>query len=844
MKFLVGSTKENGRELASAVSNGLEEPLTTSSESPSDAAHTDPKPIRRAELAKQQLVHVLYGFAHLSTTTVAFMWPERSRLHFLSRFRTWSDIYDFNFSAMDIWLQAVSFHVVLVIGLVVTQRRISKSGYGAPVMPVSPSIPFWFKSSCFICECFLLAKFVGIMYGLFRRQDCADAEGGTCPHHIAKESWLCLSLFASGVLTVATCRTSCRILSTWRDVWADSVSLRMPLLYEEFKREQDELREKKDKEWRAITSLWNFAKVDSPILAVALFCGCIASLATVSISYCIGKIVHYASQDGSSRHRAATHDFIMKLFVAVICCSVFTSIRGGLFTWTGARLNKRIRSRLFKSLLGMEQGYFDTTKTGELSSRLNTDTTTMSNQISLNINVLVRSIVQIAFVIGIMLWTSWQLTMVTITMVPFSAVIAHVYGRFYRKVTKKTQDSLAGASGVADEALASMSTVKSMAGEHLVERAYDKKLDEFIRLQGQESGAYAAYASLMIFCPNAAMLATLAIGAYMALHNRIQSDSLYSFILYQQTLGSAFGALGDIYSGISAALGAADKVFELIDRKPKMKSFGSHIPASFKGKIDLTNVTFRYPCRVETCVLENFSLAIKPDSTVALVGPSGSGKSSIIKLIERLYDPESGAVSLDGVHISAFDKAWLCRKMALVGQEPVLFGASIKENIEYGLDGPHKPSMDEIITAAKRANAHDFIMALQHGYDTQCGEKGMQLSGGQKQRIAIARAIVRNPQILLLDEATSALDTESEGVVQEALDKMIAEGSRTVVIVAHRLSTIQGADDIVVIKRGHLEEQGTHDNLLLKGGLYSRLVRKQMQRHPSSTTSLVSLAKE
>merc|ERR1719460_3506190 len=364
--------------------------------------------------------------------------------------------------------------------------------------------------------------------------------------------------------------------------------------------------------------------------------------------------------------------------------------------------------------------------------------------------------------------------MVSFTMVPVAALIAHIYGRFYRNIMKETQTSLADASGVADEALASMSTVKSMAGEDLVSSAYDEKLQKYLHLQTKESGAYSLYASLTIFCPNAAMLATLAYGVSLSLDGKIRGDDLYSFILYQQTLGSAFQYLGDIYSGISAALGAADKVFELINREPEMRITGTLRPTDFKGRIDLENVSFRYPSRADTVVLDNFTLRINPGEVVALVGPSGSGKSSIIKLVERLYDPEKGQVSLDGTNICDYDRKWVASNMALVGQEPVLFACSIKDNITYGLEGEDEPTMEEVVEAAKCANAHDFILDLQDGYDTECGVKGMQLSGGQKQRIAIARAIVRNPSILLLDEATSALDALRLGVVQEAIDKMIS----------------------------------------------------------------------
>lgn len=789
--------------------------------------------VSKKRAAKVEFLAVLC-FVDLALTSWCFMWPERHNLHFLRRLREWKHIYDFDYSSMDLWLVASARTLLLFgVGLTATWRRVVKSKYGAPVMPVSSVLPTIFVVATVFMYVFYFAKFVGLLYGV------SHSTKKTLAGSRARIVWLFLSIVVSSVASFKELGSSKLILKTWKNKWLESISDKCPALYKQLVQEEKEKKEQREKEWKALKSLYDFAKVDGHILSIAFGCGCIASLATVSISFFIGKVVKYGSLEKSSDK---LHESLCKLLVAVISCAIFTSIRGGLFTLSCARLNSRIRSALFESLLRMEQGYFDKVRTGELSSRLNTDTTTMSSQISLNINILVRSIVQIIFVIGIMLWTSWKLTMVSFTMVPVSACIAQVYGRFYRKITKKTQNSLADASGVADEALSSMSTVKSMAGEDMVSRAYDTKLKTYLKLQTKEAGAYSLYASLTIFCPNAAMLATLAYGAYLTMHDEMQGDDLYSFILYQQTLGAAFQYLGDIYSGISAALGAADKVFELITRTPAMSISGSLAPKKFEGSITLENVSFRYPGRPDTLVLDNFSLKINPGEVVALVGPSGSGKSSIIKLVERLYDPFQGQISLDGCNISEYDRKWVCRKMALVGQEPVLFACSIKENIAYGLEGSEKPTMEQIESAAKMANAHDFITALEDGYDTECGEKGMQLSGGQKQRIAIARAIVRNPSILLLDEATSALDAESEGVVQEAIDNMIAQQSSTVLVVAHRLSTIQGASSIVVVRNGKLEEKGTHEELFEKQGLYYNLVRKQLTMVPSSSkTSLNDL---
>lgn len=499
-----------------------------------------------ARLGRRRNHLYLWLATDLVLVSFLFLVPERTKLKYLSRFKLWDRIYDFNTSTLDLWLVCLARCAFFATGVFHTWRKVSKSKYGGPVTPVSEALPsVMFALTC-LSYVFLFAKFVGVVYGVFKRGLPASGE-----------AWLLLSILVTGAATCKEYAASRDLLMLFQDKWLDAIRVSCPELHEQRVSELSKKREKREKDLKALKSLYRFAKVDGHILVVAFACGCIASLGTVSISYYIGKVVMFGAHE---KNPSKAHAALTKLLVAVITCAVFTSIRGGLFTLSCARLNSRIRGRLLKSLLRQEQGFYDKTRTGELSSRLNTDTTQMSSQISLNINVLVRSIVQIVFVIGIMLWTSWNLTMVSFTMVPVSAAIAHVYGRFYRKITKETQNALAAASGVADEALASMSTVKSMAGEDIVSSAYDERLQKYLHLQTKESGAYSLYASLTIFCPNAAMLATLAYGVSLSLDGKIRGDDLYSFILYQQTLGSAFQYLGDIYSGISAALGAADKV--------------------------------------------------------------------------------------------------------------------------------------------------------------------------------------------------------------------------------------------------------------------------------------------
>jgi len=349
-----------------------------------------------------------------------------------------------------------------------------------------------------------------------------------------------------------------------------------------------------------------------------------------------------------------------------------------------------------------------------------------------------------------------------------------------------------------------------------------------------------AYMANNTFLTAAVVAGVLFYGGSLVLDGVMSAGALVSFMLYQQSLSASFQALGDVFSALSAAVGAADKVVELINKKPAFEETGSEEPDTFVGQLELRDVSFFYPARPSSMVLSNFNLTVQPGEVVALVGPSGGGKSSIVKLLERQYLPSSGAVLVDGRDLGSYQSGWLKRKMALVSQEPVLYARSIKRNIIYGMmtdDGVPEsevPTQEEIEEAARLANAHDFICTLPEQYDTECGERGVQLSGGQKQRLAIARALVRRPSVLLLDEATSALDADSEAVVQEALDRTMV--GRTVLVIAHRLSTVQGADRIVVIKKGTVVEMGTHEDLLDRQGAYALLVKRQMTRSQSSAS--------
>lgn len=586
-----------------------------------------------------------------------------------------------------------------------------------------------------------------------------------------------------------------------------------------------------------IASLVRLSVPDAHILSLAFSAGSIAALGQALVPYYTGRIVDYASIDPNP---TAFKQTTLKLLAVAAGCAVFTGIRGGLFTLSMTRLNVRLRRTLFASLIRQEAGFFDTTKTGDITSRLAADTTTVSDQISLNLNVMLRSVTQAAMVLGFMFTASWRLTVVTFVMIPIVLAICKVYGQYYRKLSKKVQSELAEVNSVAEEALGSMPTVKAHAAEASTEVAYYRKLMGFYSLQKRQAGAYAAYMTTNTFLSAAVVAGVLYYGGTLVLRGSMSAGALVSFMLYQQSLSAAFQALGDVFSALSAAVGAADKVVELMHREPRIPCSGSLSPPQFSGRLELVNVTFSYPARPQSVVLREFNLVVNPGQVVALVGPSGGGKSSVVKLLQRLYLPSEGSVLIDGRDVGVYDPSWLRRRVALVSQEPVLYARSVRRNIMYGLeeeDGvppDQVPTQHDIEEAAKLANAHEFVTALPLGYDTECGERGVQLSGGQKQRLAIARALVRRPSVLLLDEATSALDADSEALVQEALERTML--GRTVLVIAHRLSTVQGASRIVMVAGGTVVETGTHQELLDRGGAYATLVRRQLTKSASSAS--------
>ncbi|ETN84773.1 antigen peptide transporter 2 family protein [Necator americanus] len=529
----------------------------------------------------------------------------------------------------------------------------------------------------------------------------------------------------------------------------------------------------------------------------------------------------------------------------LILSAMAAGLRGGSFEYAYSRINRAIRNDLFTALVRQDVAFYDAHKTGEITSRLAADCQTMSDTVAMNVNVFLRNTVMLLGSMIFMMTLSWRLSLITFILVPIIFVASKIFGTYYDYLSEKTQDAVAESNDVAEEVLSTMRTVRSFACENVEGDRFYLKLTKTLSITKTKAIAYVGFlwvseATIQLF-QTFIIVAVLWYGGHLVLSNKMKADLLVSFLLYQMQLGDNLRQMGEVWTGLMQSVGASRKVFEYIDREPTILHYGTSQPSTLKGRIEFRNVHFSYPTRSNLPILRDLSFTVEPGETVALVGPSGSGKSSCIALLENFYQPNAGQVLVDGVPLEEYEHHFIHRKIALVGQEPVLFARSVTENIRYGVDVMEA----DVVKAAEMANAHGFIMQTTHKYETNVGEKGSQMSGGQKQRIAIARALVREPIILLLDEATSALDTESEHLVQEAIYKNL-EG-KSVILIAHRLSTVEKADKIIVINKasyqslqisvrknfidkfqGKVEQVGTHEELLKQPGTYATLVARQM----------------
>lgn len=519
--------------------------------------------------------------------------------------------------------------------------------------------------------------------------------------------------------------------------------------------------------------------------------------------------------------RAAVNAFAGWLLLLFAIGAIATGVRAYLFTVAGERIVARLRGLLYDRLIRREVAFFDRHRTGELTNRLAADTTVVQNAATVNVSMLLRYALTAVGSVVILALTSWRLTLVMLALVPITVIGALVYGRIVRRLSRQVQDALAEATTVAEETLSGIRTVRSFAREGEESRRYTDRVETSFRLARTRARFSAIFGGIAGFAGYGAISGVLWYGGLMLADGEISMGVLTSFLLYTFSLAFSIAALGGLWQDFMRAVGASERIFGLLEA-PTDDGGGTRTLPVVKGAVEFDAVTFCYPTRPEHPVLDGLSVRLQPGESVALVGPSGGGKSTVAALLSRLYRADAGQVSLDGVPIGELDPDWLRGQVGVVAQEPLLFATSVADNIRYG-----RPTATdaEVQTAAEAANAHGFIAGLPEGYQTMVGERGVQLSGGQKQRIAIARALLKDPAVLVLDEATSALDAESEHLVQEALARLMV--GRTTLVIAHRLSTVQSADRIAVLSEGRIVEAGSHAELIERGGLYAALTARQ-----------------
>lgn len=515
-------------------------------------------------------------------------------------------------------------------------------------------------------------------------------------------------------------------------------------------------------------------------------------------------------------------------FEVLFAQAVISYFRVLWFVQVAEKALANIRRDTYFKLITLPMNFFANRRVGELNSRISADLSQIQDAITTTFAEIIRQLILFVGGVTMLVIVSPKLTLTLLAMLPVIIVIAIVFGRFIRKLSRQAQDKLAESNTIVEETLQGIASVKAFVHEAFEANRYNGNLQDVVKLAVKGARFRGVFAAFVVFCIFGAIVGIVWVGSIMVSHGTLDSGKLTEFVIYGVFVAAAMGSLPDNYANLQKAVGASERVLEILEENSEDVSINetdNTIKQKIQGDIAFADVNFHYPSRPEIEVLKGVSFDAKTGQRIAIVGPSGSGKSTMAALILQFYHPQSGTILFDGKAASEYSLTDIRNQVAIVPQDVMLFGGSIRENIAYG---KLSASTEEIIQAAERANAHQFIMSFPEGYDTIVGERGVKLSGGQRQRIAIARALLKDPSILILDEATSSLDSESERLVQEALEELMK--NRTSIIIAHRLSTIREADKIIVLEKGTIVESGNHEELLANDkGLYRYLSQLQFE---------------
>jgi ATP-binding cassette subfamily B protein len=576
----------------------------------------------------------------------------------------------------------------------------------------------------------------------------------------------------------------------------------------------------KSKKISGLSALWPFMLPYRLLMAAAIFALVLTAMISLALPLAVRRVIdNFGSADG-----AILDQYFLAAIAIAALLALGTGLRYALVTRLGERVVADIRKAVFDRVIGMSPSFYENIMTGEVLSRITTDTTLILSVIGSSVSIALRNMLIFVGGLVLMMLTSAKLTALVLLIVPAVIIPILVLGRRLRVISRENQDWIAASSGSASEALTAVQTVQAFTHEKISRRQFSDVTEQSYNAAKRRIATRAAMTMIVIFLIFTGVIGVLWIGANDVRADVMSSGALIQFVIYAVMVAGAVAALSEIWGELQRAAGATERLIELLQTVDSVQD--QEVPLSLakpvRGRIQFENVTFSYPARPAVKALDEVDLMIEPGETVAFVGPSGAGKTTIIQMILRFYDPQTGRILLDGHALSDLGRDAFREHIALVPQDPVIFATSARENIRFG-----RPDATDaqIETAAKAAAAHEFIQSLPEGYDSPLGERGVMLSGGQKQRIAIARAILRDAPVLLLDEATSALDAESEVLVQAAVDSLSAD--RTTLIVAHRLATVKKADRIVVLDAGRIVASGKHDELVADGGLYARLARLQ-----------------